>query len=270
MTILKTFKTISVLSVLACGLVSCDPNEPATPNSIEPGPVVQVNSYPLEIGNQWAYSMTTDITGGQTWNTEHTVTFEVISDTVINAESCKKVRSTETEGQNVGLGRLSHRYFSLSSNGLDVLAVEGPMTQVFFKLEDEVQLPNYSMVSFNSVSSDTIIVLDTSLHYMKLPSVDGESWLSNEFGAVSGANFTRRWSGYYTVTTDAGSFDCVRLDMFGDQDGNQEPDSASIYIQQYISPQYGLIKEIDTRDLNFEGGSTGELLRETTLVSVNF
>lgn len=261
--------SLLVSGLLSAFLVSCDPNDAATPPDIEPGPVVTVNSYPLDNGNQWVYTMTTDVTGGETWHFDHVVSFEVVSDTIINSLPCTKVRSTETEGQNLGSDRLSYRYFSQSNSSLDAVGFTGPMTQVFFKLTEELELPNYSLVSFNTASTDSVIVPDSSLHYMRFPSVDGESWLSNEFGATSGANFKRKWSGFYTVTTDAGTFDCIRLDLFGDQDNDDAPDSSSIYLQQYISPEFGLIKEIDQRDLIFGTLVTGTYYRECTLTSVN-
>ena len=56
------------LALLAVGLTvlsSCDEGDDPVPEPeyIVPGPVVTVNSYPLEVGNRWVYSMHTVITG---------------------------------------------------------------------------------------------------------------------------------------------------------------------------------------------------------------
>lgn len=250
-------------------LSACDPNDPASPPDIEPGPVVSMDSYPLEVGNEWVYTMSVDATGAENLHFDYVVDFAVVADTTINGQPCKKVRSTETEGQTAGNDRLGFRYFTHSSFGLEVIAHNGPSTQVFFKLTEELQIPNYSLIAFGQASMDSVIVRDSALHYFKFPAVEGEIWRSNEFGATSGAEFKRTWSGFYTVTTSAGTFDCLRLDMFGDYDQNFEPDSNSIFIQQYISPEFGLVKEVHTSVLNWGSGETGDYLRELTLTSVN-
>ncbi len=261
-----------VFGLLSLFVISCDqnePNDPNTPLGIEPGPVVTMGAYPLEVGNEWMYTMTVDASGAETLHFDYVVGFTVISDTVINGMTCQKVRSTETEGTMAGLDRLGYRYLTHSNFGLDMVAYNGPSSQVFFRLTEEVQIPNYSMVDFAQSTLDSVVVMDSALHYMRFPSVEGDIWRSNEFGSNSGAEFKRTWAGYYTVTTTAGSFDCIRLDMFGDSDQDFLPDSGSILIQQYISPEFGLIKEVHTHELHWVGGVTGDYLRELTLTSVN-
>lgn len=267
---MKILRIISSPLLFTILFASCEQNEPAVPNDIVPGPVVGMASYPLNVGNEWRYKMTVDIDGAATSNEEFTVDFKIVADTVINGTAVKKVRSTETQGQVAGNDRLGYRFLTHSDFGLDNVAVQGPSTQVFMRLNEELSIPNYSMVAFTQQTSSTeVIVLDSALHYMKFPAIDGDVWRSNEFGATSGAEFKRKWSGYFTVTTGAGSFDCLRMDLFGDSDQNNLPDSNSIFIQQYISPEYGLIKEIDIRELNWGEGETAQYQRELTLTTVN-
>lgn len=260
---------LSFLLSILFSLAACEPDESAAPPEIEPGPVVSMTSFPLDVGNKWVYKMSVDVSGGETSHTDYVVDFEVISDTTINGMSCKKVRSTETEGVAAGDDRLGYRYLTQAYSGLDLVAINGPGTQVFFKISEELEIPNYSLVAFGQSGIEEVIVPDSALHYLKFPANDGEIWRSNEFGATSGAEFKRQWSGYYTVNTSAGSFDCIRLDLFGDFDQNNLPDSNSLFIQQYISPEFGLIKEVDVRELHWGSGETGDYLRDLTLISVD-
>ncbi len=255
--------------LLVALLSSCDPDTPTPPDEIIPGPVVGLSSYPLEVGNEWVYTMTLDVTGAENSYQEFVVDFEVVADTVIDGMPAKKVKSTETEGQNAGNDRLGYRFLTQTSSALDFVALNGPTTQVFFRLSEDLLVPNYSMVAFGQANINGVVVLDSAIHYMKFPSVDGNIWRSNEFGATSGAEFKRQWSGFYTVTTSAGEFDCMRMDLFGDYNQDNLPDSNSIFIQQYFSPEFGLIKEVATSELNWGSGQTGQYVRNLSLTSVN-
>ena len=258
-----------VLSVTI--LSSCDEgNDPEPqPEYIVPGPVVTVNSYPLEVGNRWVYSMRTVVTGAVSSDDSYMVDFSVKLDTTIDGVPVKKVRATETVGTVVGNDRLGFRYFSQTSFGLEMLAYSGSNTQVFFKDEQVSRIDDFSFVSGTLAATDSVVIRDVPLRYMRLPSVDGDIWGSNEFIAESG--FKRRWGGYYTVTTDAGTFDCMKLELFGDSDNDSIPQTTGgLFLEQYISPEFGLIKEVDMRDLTIIGGQSALLVRETNLVSKSF
>lgn len=263
------------LVLLVCSglfaLSGCEQEEPPTPqaNSIVPGPVVNMSSYPLQVGNQWIYSMQTVITGSINSNEQYVVDFSVVSDTSINGVPCKKVKSTETVGTVAGNDRLGYRFLAHTNLGLDMLAYDGQNPQIFFKEDHLAEISELSFLTGAVAATDSVVVLDTTIHYMRFPAVDGEIWGSNEFGGIeSGARFKRKWSGYYTVTTGAGTFDCIRLELFSDYDGDSIPND--LYLEQYISPQYGLIKEVSERWLTSIGQDSSFFTREAELTSKNF
>ena len=266
-----------VLALLVMGisvLSSCDEgDEPdQAPEYIVPGPVVAVNAYPLEVGNEWVYSMRTVITGAITSDDSYMIEHSVELDTTIEGVAVKKVRATETEGTVVGNDRLGFRYFAHTNFGLEMPAHLGSSTQVFFKDEALNGTDNLSFISGAMMPTDEIVVRDSALRYMRLPAVDGDSWISNEYGtSETGAGFRRKWAGYYTVTTDAGTFDCIKLELFDDWDNDSLPRvEGGIFLEQYISPEYGLIKEVHTADLIMNGEPSAYMVRETNLVSKNF
>jgi len=264
--------SILLVSIGLFALYACEQEEPPTPqaNSIEPGPVVNMSSYPLQVGNQWIYSMQTVVTGSINMNDQYVVDFSVVSDTTINGVPCKKVRSTETVGTVAGNDRLGYRFLAHTNLGLDMLAFDGQNSQIFFKEDHLAGISELSFLTGSVAATDSVVVLDTTIHYMRFPAVDGEVWGSNEFGGTQpGASFKRKWSGYYTVTTDAGTFDCVKLDLFGDNNGDSIPND-HLHLEQYISPQYGLIKEVTERWLTTVGQDSAFFTREAELTSKNF
>jgi hypothetical protein len=267
-TCMKKF-TVRVLAVLlvGVGLSSCE-EDAAAPADIEPGPVVTVNSYPLQVGNRWVYAMSSVITGDFSQDDHYMVEFSVELDTTIAGVACKKVRGTETAGTVVGNDRLGYRYFAHTNFGIEMLAYQGSDTQVFFKDEAVDRLTGYSLVSGMKMTAGDVVVRDIPLNYMRLPSVDGDIWVSHEFSEQ--ANFKRQWDGYYTVTTEAGTFNCIRQQLFLDTDNDSIPQPGSLFLEQYISPEYGLIKEVHVSDLDFAGGETAVMVRVTNLVSKNF
>ncbi len=264
----------NVLALLVVGLTvlsSCDEgNDPnQTPEYIVPGPVVTVNSYPLEVGNRWVYSMRTVITGDFSDDDNYMIDFSVESDTTIGGVPCKKVRGTETAGTVIGNDRLGFRYFAHTGFGLEMLAYWGTNTQVFFKDEQRSGVDDFSFISGFKTNTSDVVVREIPLRYMALPSVDGDIWGSEEF--IPESSFKRKWAGFYTVTTDAGTFNCMKLELFSDQDNHSIPQAAGgLFLEQYISPEYGLIKEVHTSDLNTSEGQTAVMVRETNLVSKNF
>lgn len=261
-----------VFIFLSTILISCDSDDELEVQTEIPGPVVEITDYPLSVGNNWNYKMEVEVTDGpEPYFKEYVVDFKVVSDTTINGINVKKVRSTESLGQQPGTDRLGFRYLAQTDWGLEKLAFSGSSVQVFFKNEEEIQIPDCSFIDFKHEETTSIIILDTALNYMKLPAIDGELWLSGEFGgSSSGAKFKRKWTGFYTVTTDAGSFNCMRLDLFGDSDDDEQPTGDDLHVIQYISPQFGLVKEIHESQLNYGSGETASYRRVAELTNKNF
>lgn len=265
---MKLSQFIAVFIAVSVFLYSCDPNEPASPPEIEPGPIVTMSSYPLSIGSEWEYHMDVDVTGPDAGHTDYTVRYEVLLDTSFNGLNTKKMR--QYQSVNGGLEMyLGDRYFHQTASKLDLVAVNGSSGQVFFKQDELSQL-----VSINSLFQDydgenvtQFTVLDSAIHLLRYPSLDNDVWRSNETGWEF--DLKRKWVGYYTVTTEAGSFDCIKLELFRDEDNDGLPDPDWFELYQYFSPSYGLIMEVQISQLNYIGGETGELVRKVKLVEVN-
>lgn len=248
-------------------VMGCDTDDDSPQVGIYPGPDVSMNSYPMEIGNAWQYQVDVIITGDEPSVSAYTCSFEVISDSLINGIPTKAMEQIQTEEL--------HTYYSTewlanTDSGLVRLAVQGSGSSIFLKTG------LYDMPSFFSDVSpelmmgklDTVILLENPMHLLRFPAAIGESWYSNEYSPAIA--MVRKWAGYNTVVTEAGSFDCLKLELFRDANSDGAPDPDWFIVVQYISPDHGLIMEVLVKELLLGNGLTGQMQRTARLVEVNF
>jgi hypothetical protein len=139
-----------------------------------------------------------------------------------------------------------------------------------FFLRSAVTHERFSLLSTfpnESARPDTVFIPGTSLHLMKFPSAINNEWRSYEYGP--GFNFIRKWIGYATINTSAGTFNCIELQLFADNDHDSQPDPDFPLVYQYFSGK-GLVEETQSDTLTFSGGAQGLLNRVTKIVQVNF
>ena len=169
-------------------------NSPATSSETDvPGPAIQLNSFPLKPGNMWVYD------SGDT--------IRVVADTVINGVAATKLTKNNAHYSLAvyctNLPDGLHMLAANSSNAFETLTV--PV------LDDPAPL----------------VVPDPSVQFTKLPvSLDG-SW---EAHIPNMKYSTRQWVKYVTVTTPAGTFNCVKM--------------SAGYFDEYYSDK-GIIKRVD-------------------------
>jgi len=252
--------------VILIGAASCDTDDDEPELGVFPGPAVTMTSYPLAVGNHWWYEIDVIVTGDYAESSIINCEFTVVSDSVVNGEPVKGLRSQQSEGQNIYHGT---RWMAHTDSGLVRLAVQGSGGSMYLKPYLDEDPSFFSEFSSYGIfgKTDSVLILPNPIFMMKFPASIGASWFSNEFSPI--AMFKRRWAGFNTVVTEAGNFDCIRLELFPDTNMDDEPD-ADFTITQYISPEYGIVMEVLNKDLLFGNGETGHLYREARLVQKNF
>lgn len=80
----------------------------------------------------------------------------------------------------------------------------------------------------------------------------------------------RKWLCDTTITTSAGIFDCLQLQMFWDYNNDNLHDSGSTQVTQYFSEKGLIQEEVNNPKLVFSGGGFGSSRKITKLVHGNF
>ncbi len=248
-------------------IIGCDTDDNSPQIGIYPGPEVSMNSYPLDIGNTWQYQVDVIITGDEPSVSAYTCRFEIISDSLINGIPTKAMEQIQMEELNTFYGT---HWFAQTDSGLVGLAEQGSGSSILLKTELHKRPSFFSdgLSALEEGKLDTVILVENPIYLMRFPAVIGESWYSNEYSPTIA--IVRKWAGYNTVVTEAGSFDCLKLELFSDADGDGEPDPDFFFVVQYVSPYHGLIMEIRFKEVQFGNGLTGQLQRIARLVEVNF
>ena len=234
---------------------------------------IQVDSFPLTIGHSWKYhteSHVVDSTGVSIIDVYSDEYWNIVSDTSINGILSAKISQFDTNYS--GTTRLAYTYYANKSDGFYGMAVENSGSSLYLRTpasSARIQSNLLGFVESRYLETDTIQIPDTSLRFLKFPSVINDVWLSYEYNGPTPDIIKRKWVGYNTITTSAGTFNCIKLEMFRDYDSNNLPDSGYPTIYQYFSSK-GLIQEEVTDALNFGNGSIDSLHRISKLVQLNF
>ena len=125
---------------------------------------------------------------GNMWVYDNSDTVRVVADTTINGVDARKVVTSNSAASFVA-------YYSCTADGLYLLG------------------GNSSVHTFEGATGnfpDTMQFFFTPLKLTSFPSVVGKSWLSDDYYTAS-----RKWTGFVTVTTAAGTFDCISMSSTG-------------------------------------------------------
>lgn len=232
--------------------------------------VVQLDSFPMTIGHRWEYyteAHITDSVGTPVFDYYYENYWNTLADTFINGIASVKIAQLDSNYD--GRTHLSYSYYANKADGFYGMANENFGSMFFLRNSFLSEQFEFSLSNFGvgSSSVDTVFVPDTSLYLLKFPSVINDIWASHEYGVPN--QIKRKWLGYERVVTDAGIFNCVKLQAFWDNDHDNQPDPNSITIYQYFSKK-GLIKETRSTSLYFSSGSTGMLNQTSILKQINF
>jgi hypothetical protein len=175
MTRLYLIAAVLLFSMLACKK-SKQPGTPATTAFKDTsGSFVQVDSFPLTIGNMWVY--------------DNGDTIRAVADTMIGgARAVKLVKSNA--GFTVAV------YCANRTGGCYIVASK--VRNAFI---------GFTVCPFSTSSDSVLVVPDTATLLAKLPVDTSASW---EAHVPEYPTFTRRWTSYVTVHNAAGTFDCIK------------------------------------------------------------
>lgn len=262
---------VNILIFIILFFIACkkDKDENNTTNS---GLKTQIDSYPLTIGNSWKYYTEThiiDSSGSDNIINSYDNFWTVISDTTINGIATSKISQLDSNYN--GSIHKAFTYYSNRSDGFYGVAVENDGGLFFFRTTRLYRQTQFNLLgSFGdlNLNRDTVLIPDTALRLLKFPSNINDIWFSYEYNKPVPDVIKRKWVGNETITTSAGTFNCVKLQMFWDYDNNNQPDSGRSVVYQYFSTK-GLIQE-EWNDILSFGNGIDSLHRITKLVHLNF
>jgi len=271
-------KVIFLIAFISLLSFSCkkdiSENTPGVSN-INIGVAIQLDSYPLMVGYSWKYhtELNIDTEGVHYLNNRFDSYWNVISDTLIHSVHTSKVAQLDSNYN--GNKTIGYTYYANKTNGFYGVAYAGNISSILtknIKLKNNTGLILFGSIENLSKGGDSLFIPDTSLCLMKFPISLGNSWCSHEYG--QNANFFRKWVGFERVTTSAGNFDCVKLQLFHDNDLNGIPDNDFPLVYQYFATK-GLIKETQQQQITFSDINSGHIItgystQTTNLVFVNF
>jgi hypothetical protein len=239
----RNLRTILYSVLLLIVVVSCKKKSgdsiafPPLPTDV-PGPVIQIDSFPLKVGNQWIYKIVEIYTGNPQTIDSSVYAITVVSDTVID-----NIRAAKIVGNTVDTVSF------LSAN-----AQKPTGTFYYANLHD----------GLHQFSSPEAVREQGSTHsefILKLPiNSDTIAWYSNEPNGydANGPAIYRYFSSFVAVTVPAGTFNTAKFHLF----------SPVASMDQYYCEK-GLVQE--TQFIQVSGGRPpAGYTRIITLVSVNF
>lgn len=232
----------------------------------EPTPVT-LNQFPLATGNKWTYHVlqSTIASKGNTY-TSYDINWEVVSDTIIENINSFKVWQHTFMVNNDSANEQAYFYYANHDSG-------------FYKIAD------YDVSSFAQFKNEPPQILSTGLieipiqpqagpfhlltprpMLLKFPTSVNDKWVSYE---SADERIKRKWLGYETITTPAGTFDCIKLQVIIDIDLDGEQDTGAGIIYQYFSAK-GLIRETLSYPVTVENGEVARFVKSADLMKVNF
>ncbi len=140
-----------------------------------PGPPIQIDSFPLKVGNTWTYTTGSNII----------YTVKVVADTMINSERAARVDM-------IGDSTISTSYYANRSDGYYLVANR------YYSFLDSLHIfkPAVHVLSFPLATNATWQTGDSSVvvYYQ--------------------SNYSATWGNFYKVTTPAGQFNCCLLNLY--------------------------------------------------------
>lgn len=235
---------------------------------------VHIDSFPLAVGHTWKYYSELhmiDSLGTNYFISRYDNLWSTVSDTFVNGELSTKILQIDSNYN--GMIDSCYTYYANRVDGLYGVAYLGNGTMFYFKSTTpflNINNSSFGLLINPPVSVDTVFVPATSLRLLKFPSIIHDSWLSYEYNVPIPDIIKRRWIGVKTITTNAGVFNCLELQMFWDVDNDNIPDSGTANILQYFSEK-GLIQEEYHQTISYSGSNqTDSVYRISKLTQINF
>jgi hypothetical protein len=225
--------------------------------------LIQLNSFPLEIGYEWEYYSeisANDSTGFPLGTDYWKHYWKVISDTSINGIPSVKIMQLDSSYH--GKTLLHYTYYANKFNGFYEIAYINPSSMFYIKSIQKEYFSDNSIFHFKKETKDnSIIILNSPYWFLKFPSLMNDTWFT--FNNALDAQI-RKYNSYETIDTWAGKFDCIKL-LISLKTNKQMDTTRTIY--QYFSKK-GLILETESGLVIEE--SKIKFNRTTELVKINF
>jgi hypothetical protein len=223
-----------------------------------------MSPYPLTIGNSWKYHCVSrtvdDSTGAVIFADTIDSYWTVIGDTMINGVVSQKVERLDTNYD--GTTSIGYTYYANKADGFYGMAVDNyGSIFVLSPFTNETIESRYQGVF--AMGMDSLFIPDTPLWFLKFPIQLNDSWHTRRYG--TGEYFhSRKYMGYESVFTNAGTFNCIKVHGYWESDG--VPDTTRTVFQYFCDK--GIIKETQINYLNF--GFPATMTQTTVLVAKNF
>ena len=253
---------LAVLSLFSFLLTACSKDENSNPVKTPPVPI-QLDSFPLAIGNTWLYYTETRLEdyNGQVINSGYyNNLWKVIADTLINGAIAIKIQQIDSNYN--GSVHIGYTYYRNQSDGFYGVGVDNLGSMFELKGTD----PFPGSLSGLTPSPDTIFEPQTPIQFLKFPSAISDYWHSIVH-LGSDTVFTRKiYTNFQTVSSSGVTFDCIRLQsnriLNGVLDNN--------YTVYQDFGYKGLIAETVIADSLLLGNSYARFVRTTKLIQINF
>jgi hypothetical protein len=230
---------------------------------------VSLTSYPLTIGNKWVYyteAKQTYISSQTPFQIEKCLsTMEVVGDTIINGEVVMKMAMRDSFYH--GVVSAGYYYFVNRPSGFYLIAASAAYnSRVEFKSASFRGDYLFHQGMIQSSPTDSLYLPDSSTTFLKFPLVLGESWHGVRYSP--GFYFDRKYEAFYSLTTDAGIFNCVRVKGMVSSDTDTIDPDDNLKFHMYYSSK-GLVRSHFYSTLDIGGGPFVFSI-DSKLTSVNF
>ena len=265
----KQYFIFAIVSIILFGQLSCKKDHISEP--IGHSVAFPLNSFPLSIGNYWKYSTEIRVytqTGFLIYTIDYIHDWEIISDTMIAGFQTSKMSRIDSSLTDSSVNS-AMVYYTNQPDGFFGVAYDGNIPMIDMRSSSN-KLNYFSCFGINPEynQTDTLIVFNDYFRILKFPSNPNDIWspiLNNNMLVGK-----RKWLGYSTITTPAGTFNCIKLEIFTDSNNDNLPDTGQASTFQYFSDK-GLIREETIQALTFGCINTVDTMkRVTNLVLCNF
>lgn len=256
-----------MLSLVAFVMSGCMKDDNSDGNN--PPVAIQLDSFPLTIGHSWKFHTEvrlSDSVGVVSQFDQFDNYWTVISDTLINGVPSSKIAQLDSNYD--GTTHLAYSYYANKPEGFFGMAYLNMGSMFVLRSTSNAEVLLNSYLQFLAPANvDSLFIPDSSLWFLKFPTALNDTWHAVKYGTSGSYYQTRKYENYQTFTTSAGTFNCLKVKIYFEDNG--QPDAGSPIFYQYFGTK-GLIAETLFAQIVFADGSTRILNRTTKLVQVNF
>lgn len=253
---------INLLCISLLFLFACDKDDDNNLVASSTVPV-QINSFPLAVGNAWKYH-----TEATSWDSAGQIIssgaydnyWTVISDTIINGLNSYKIQQIDSNYN--GSVNIGYTYYTNQIDGFYGVGVENYGSM--FEMKESMQF--ISDLLFEVLQSDTVFIPITPMKFLQFPSNISDTWYSIVHIGSDTLFTYKAYTGFKTVTTGLGNFNCIRVQSNKMFNGTMDMN----YTVYQDFGNKGLIAETVRADSLFFGSGYGKFERISKLTQINF